>query len=590
MNVVQKLLHHSGVDVNQATRSGVTPLTFSCFQGYVEIVSQLLESKEIDVNKRGRDGVSPLNWAASLGHYQIVEMLLKKDGIDLNELGNNRLSPLCQASRRGDLKIVKLLLNTPGILTTSNKENGQSPLFLAATGGYVEVTTELLLSNTEYNLTEISAVIRNTPEAFETLCKSNTETEEGRSVDAADYYIRYNFQAAGFCREDASIGHILALLIKYRRTSLLHDPLIDMVFNLKWRVLQFFYYLNLIAYCIFLGLLTTFSFRLQEDPTTLDHSIVIPLLILCCIRGGVHIIQWLNSLKFLHKDPHIICETLVFVCTFSAVFFPGDLQTRLDIISFTLLVGWIAFFLLLRHVQFLDLGLFVLMSTHVAQTFLKVLILFVSLVIGFTLAFQVLVRSPNLPFGHVLFSLVMMVLGQLDFLDTFFYSTSRFGQALSFLFLMALPLLAVNFLIGLAVGDIDKIRTFAEIEKLTLMTGFIQSFDCLPFVERLFWKYYSVSVLFPNKPWYRSEVIGKFGKSTTIESSLVNLGFSKIRIPQPPKHGKKKIPLNTISYEDLQLFKNQLKEEIRSEFAQELQLFKKELLKDLLMLKQNVNE
>ena len=55
--VVSLLLGKEGVDVNQATNVGVTPLFVACLKGHAEVVS-LLEQEGVDVNQAVIDGIT----------------------------------------------------------------------------------------------------------------------------------------------------------------------------------------------------------------------------------------------------------------------------------------------------------------------------------------------------------------------------------------------------------------------------------------------------------------------------------------------------------------------------------------------------
>ena len=66
-----------GIDVNQPTKNGQTPLWIAAWEGHKEIVSMLVEAKGVDVNQADKDGQTPLFRAAYEGHKEIVSMLLK---------------------------------------------------------------------------------------------------------------------------------------------------------------------------------------------------------------------------------------------------------------------------------------------------------------------------------------------------------------------------------------------------------------------------------------------------------------------------------------------------------------------------------
>ena len=65
--VVSLLLGKEGVDVNQATDDGDTPLYIASEKGHTEVVSLLLGEEGVDVNQATDDGATPLLLSESGG-------------------------------------------------------------------------------------------------------------------------------------------------------------------------------------------------------------------------------------------------------------------------------------------------------------------------------------------------------------------------------------------------------------------------------------------------------------------------------------------------------------------------------------------
>ena len=122
--VVEMLLAHAGVDVNQRTTdSGATALYIACEWGNPRVVKVLLACDAIDVNQARTDvapttplyalrdsGITPLYFACAQGHTEIVKMLLARDEIDVNKATDDRGTPLSVACDTGNIETIRILL------------------------------------------------------------------------------------------------------------------------------------------------------------------------------------------------------------------------------------------------------------------------------------------------------------------------------------------------------------------------------------------------------------------------------------------------------------------------------------------------
>ncbi|VDI62799.1 uncharacterized protein MGAL_10B022855 [Mytilus galloprovincialis] len=180
-SLVQWCCNH-GVDVNNCSYMGKSPIMIACEQGNSEIVQILLErgadcnifidwnqspvmqaythchielvkvllNKWTDYDKCNYWGESPLMMACRNGHTNIVKMLLDR-GSDCNKCDNNRKSSLFKASMGGYTEIVKMLLEKGSDCNICNN-NGESPLFMASLYGKTEIVKMLLDKGADCNI------------------------------------------------------------------------------------------------------------------------------------------------------------------------------------------------------------------------------------------------------------------------------------------------------------------------------------------------------------------------------------------------------------------------------------------------------
>ncbi|CAG7724054.1 unnamed protein product [Allacma fusca] len=163
-------------------------------------------------------------------------------------------------------------------------------------------------------------------------------------------------------------------------------------------------------------------------------------------------------------------------------------------------MGWLYLVVMMR--RFDAVGLYVSMFLEILKTLLRVLFVFSALIIAFTLAFFVLLSNGN----HVMFSTFplsfvrtfTMMLGDLDFMNSFYFpyhcdymeSNNRTDTRMYInmgeckysrrvphpyatftmvcVFLVFIPIVMVNLLIGLAVGDIALAKKNAHLKRLSM--------------------------------------------------------------------------------------------------------------------------
>ncbi|XP_058459841.1 transient receptor potential cation channel subfamily A member 1 isoform X2 [Malaya genurostris] len=150
--------------------------------------------------------------------------------------------------------------------------------------------------------------------------------------------------------------------------------------------------------------------------------------------------------------------------------------------SVTVFLSW--FNLLLFLQRFDQVGIYVVMFLEILQTLIKVLTVFSILIIAFGLAFYILLskiinpQANHLSFSSIPMSLMRtfsMMLGEIDFLGTYvqpFYNSELPFPIASYmilsLFMILMPILLMNLLIGLAVGDIESVRRNAQLKRLAM--------------------------------------------------------------------------------------------------------------------------
>ncbi|TGZ68501.1 hypothetical protein CRM22_004220 [Opisthorchis felineus] len=183
----------------------------------------------------------------------------------------------------------------------------------------------------------------------------------------------------------------------------------------------------------------------------------------------------------------------------------GRMPNRKIVGAFLMLLSWFNFMMQLSRVKYL--GIFIVMFIQVFTTVIQCLLVFSIVVIGFGFVFHVLLREPDYRLrrellsrlynnishhpktwvpsmgfqlsereqfdylGISIFKTIMMMFGEYEHSQTLIYplfgstEEATIDAALVFIFyiafLLLVPIILMNLLIGLAVGDIDEVRKTA---------------------------------------------------------------------------------------------------------------------------------
>ncbi|KAJ1977990.1 hypothetical protein H4R35_002079 [Dimargaris xerosporica] len=109
LEVVQWLIDHARVAVDQCDREGETALLKSAYQGHFAVVRYLLQ-RRADVQLADKDGWTTLHNASSRGDVKLVRWLCEKAGADVDVQNSQGYTPLMNAAAMGHTLVAKYLL------------------------------------------------------------------------------------------------------------------------------------------------------------------------------------------------------------------------------------------------------------------------------------------------------------------------------------------------------------------------------------------------------------------------------------------------------------------------------------------------
>ncbi|XP_060520037.1 transient receptor potential cation channel subfamily A member 1 isoform X2 [Cylas formicarius] len=310
----------------------------------------------------------------------------------------------------------------------------------------------------------------------------------------------------------------LNAMVQHGRVELLAHPLSQKYLQMKWNSYgKYFHLANLLFYCIFLGLITCFSSQLMEHEASLDFNhfymknltaaqeyyqrkseilkvkistgmyiCALVIILYIVLNSGKELVQIIQQKFMYFMDPINLVTWLLYgasIVMVMPIFANSIYDVQFSFASITVFLSWFNLLLLLQ--RFDQVGIYVVMFLEILQTLIKVLMVFSILIIAFGLAFYILLsRGDHLSFRSIPMSLIRtfsMMLGEIDFLGTYvkpyYLSNKDENTFLPFplpaflilgLFMVLMPILLMNLLIGLAVGDIESVRRNAQLKRLAM--------------------------------------------------------------------------------------------------------------------------
>ncbi|KAJ8305934.1 hypothetical protein KUTeg_016479 [Tegillarca granosa] len=408
---------HSAVNSGDLKEDKSTPLHFACSQGNLEMVQLMHDMqperfgravKAADILK-----MTPLHRAALFDHVAVVEYLVKQTAKEnlLNQKDNMGCTPLHYASKEGHLVAIDDLIHLGAKINPKNNEK-QSPLHFAARFG-------------RYNT-----------------CKRLLESVQGPNIiNETD-------------GDGLSALHLAALNGNTKIINLLLQK----------------------------GASVTSD---HENNTPLhlaaSSNYTRSMKLLLGVHGNLLDATNKNGDTALHLASKAGQTAAVKLLLTAGAAFTKNKENK-SFIDFAIDHRHTDVALaVIDHDRFDFFGLYVVMFLEILRTLFRALCVFSMLIIAFGLAFYILLSGENTHAystpGLSLLRTAMMML-ELDYMASFNEpytdsdsQTLHFGGLTIFflaIFVLLMPILLINLLIGLAVGDIESVQKNAKLKRLAM--------------------------------------------------------------------------------------------------------------------------
>lgn len=264
--------------------------------------------------------------------------------------------------------------------------------------------------NSTDQITPMEKLIRKLPEVAEIVldqCISYNDLP----ITHPDFTVTFNFHPLDPPDAITSSRYFFgpACMATYRRESLLNHSVTQMLLRWKWLALgKFINYLNFLFFFVFLLLFSVFIIEERgkvnlshgDGSATSDTSKAMPAVIFAYLIIGLskELVQmlWLQVNYF--KDYTNYVDFGMYACTFIYILpyvirddLYGDIEVQWTAGTLGLMLCYVNLILALRRVS--SVALYVTMYIEVLLTFIKVILIFTTVLIGYSLVFYVLLKQ-----------------------------------------------------------------------------------------------------------------------------------------------------------------------------------------------------
>ncbi|CAL4076212.1 unnamed protein product, partial [Meganyctiphanes norvegica] len=509
--VVSLLLSKGAVLIRD--HEGCTPLHLAAHSGHVDTIAQLLSVHSHILDQRNKDGNTAIHVATKSNKPAVVTQLL---GMNCKVIENNLLQlPIDIAIQhkiheaaialvtheRGPEEIVQRMSKVTGCVCSALIQTlpkvYERALDQAITKADCKQDSDEFF--TEYNFYPIQ------------ISKERLAEEKAKLPDMPG--------------SGPPPLYACNAMVQSGRVDLLMHPVTQKYLEMKWQAYGMYVQIFILfIYLLYLSFVTMFTagllgygssvhilFTIINDHPEVNHQVKSNQFIFQITRGTawhcISIAIFVFSIAGIFKEFfHIYHHGIKYLSdAFNAVEWALYLSSICMVIPVLCGTEWrnqqfnsaaVAVFsawvtLLIYLQRFDSIGIYIVMFLEILNTLLKVLAVFSILIIAFGLSFYVLLshiinfwfitKGHHLGFTDVSMSIMRtfsMMLGEVDFLNSFvypFYGVGIRGSILYFpkttfamliIFMILMPILLMNLLIGLAVGDIESVKRMLSLKEL----------------------------------------------------------------------------------------------------------------------------
>ena len=553
-----ELLLQSGAMIHKCY-CGVTPFMLACKEGHPECAKLLYEAHPFQVDWQDDCGNTALHYAARSHNPMMVKQLLETGcrlllnndlesflDIIITDRDSDSAMVVVRSARwqecldfnspTGTETMIQLIEQMPDVATAVlDRCHKKSPLNKTHPDYWEKFNFKYISPRQRTQDNERSPSISRDESSdqlnagmqirYKGSLKSNTPTIVSKTK------LTQKFK----CKPSPTTATLLTMM-EYKRVDLLIHPVVTAYLGMKWRIYgQIIYSLFCLLFLLMVILLTTFvvlvphpamgysidsnnqssltdngsDLSLPPLPTSgqvirvlalVINTIIAPILIIRLINA-----EW-RTLNFVQNTPEwIYVLTVIFNYVFLLAPNPLAIWSFAAVACF---FSWLSAGLMLE--LFTVFGIYVQMFIAITRSAFQVLVVCIFLLMAFACAFYVLAGFRFLAFssiGYSLFTMFGYMLGEIQY-DMFIVGDDlgkfQFSGDLILIFVVLVAVLMsivmANLLIGLAVGDIERVKLNAILEKRRVEIHYYNDLDKV-FPKRFFHRYNPPGFKrYPNAP------------------------------------------------------------------------------------------
>jgi len=176
----------AGVDVNEESSKGLTPLHYAASAGHNDIVELLIErGANVNATDSGK-GATPLDYAHWGDHEEVIETLNAHNAQREHEKGGKGIgqsSLIHDAALDGDIDEVQRQLDA-GVDPNLKSSKGATPLFYAVYGGHLEIVELLITRGADVNAVYLNNSVLDQAHSYDD--QEMVELLEAHGAEVAD--------------------------------------------------------------------------------------------------------------------------------------------------------------------------------------------------------------------------------------------------------------------------------------------------------------------------------------------------------------------------------------------------------------------
>ncbi|CAG4988591.1 transient receptor potential channel pyrexia-like [Colias croceus] len=514
------LLKETKLSVNGVTKQRdkeCTALHLAASRGYTECI-ELLLSEGAKANTKNYRGFTALHLAARCSSTECVEVLLRDGNADPNAEDYDKRTPLHAAISKSEraCDIIEMLVSW-GAQVNKKDEYGYSPIHIAAIDGLTNCVETLIFlgadvtSKSKKGHTALSVIVRKTPKSLAIL-RHNLDNgiSLSRSTEGnEEVQIEFDFGKLLKYSYPREITYLNSLIDEGQKDILQHPLCLAFLF-MKWRKIRKFYLARLVFCFLFVVFLSIYVLTavvktcdgkyaqkydvpnelcqsqsilgdiLEDNPIELEKWVLLAITVFEIVRKLTGITGYSSIYQYFTTFENLL-EWFVLLSVFLLYDIERDYGWQNHIEGYAVLGAWTNLMLMMGQLPMF--GDYVAMYQKVLTEFLKLLLAYICLLLGFAICFLVVFPNEEM-FSNPLMGLIStlsMMVGELN-LNILINDPLRDDPPLIFelssqiifiLFLMFVTIILMNLLVGIAVHDIQGLRKTAGLSKLVRQTKLI---------------------------------------------------------------------------------------------------------------------